>query len=247
VEEWRARVVGKRGPSGGELVLDSAVVRDGDYTGLKLARFVSIGSRFSACQFESMKISMMSAGAGLVQSEYVDCSFDGTQMEMHPGGFARFVNCSFRDVLITHWTVTACDMVDCVFSGKIKSATFNGMVDPNTRKEYGKIRNEFVRNDFSGAEMVDVAFRTGIDLRMQVLPAGPDYCYVENGASSVEGALTLIDGWEDDELRRGAKAVLDRQKELVLHGQQQLFLQRTTGRNSRFWLQLCASLRGERW
>jgi hypothetical protein len=245
VGEWGARVVGKREPSGLEVVLDSAVVEEGDYTGLKLSRFVSIGSRFSACRFESMKISMFSAGAGTEPSEYVGCFFDGTRMEMHPGGFASFIDCSFRDVVITHWSVKAGDMLNCTFSGKIKTAIFNGTVDPHVQESYGKFRNEFEGNDFSNAEMVDVAFRTGIDLRRQILPAGPDYCYVENGAAALEVAFTVVDGWGDDEVQRGVRALLDRQQDLVRRGQEQLFLQRSTGRNARFWPQVCAALRGE--
>jgi hypothetical protein len=245
VEDWSAQVTGKRGPGRAELVLDSAVVESGDYTGLKLSRFVSIGSRFSSCQFESMRIAMMSAGAGTQQSEYIRCSFNGTRMEMHPGGFARFMDCSFRDVVITHWSVAAGDMINCVFSGTIKTAIFNGTVDPRLQKDFGKIRNDFEGNDFSQAKMVDVAFRTGIDLRRQILPGGPGYCYVECGAASLEDAYAIVERWEDDQSRRAAIALLGRQQEIVRRGQQQLFIQRATGRNARFWPQICAALHGE--
>src|SRR6476646_3405551 len=90
-----------------------------------------------------MRIAMMSAGAGTQQSEYIRCSFNGTQMEMHPGGFARFVECSVRDVVITHWSVAAGDMINCVFSGTIKTAIFNGTVDLRLQKDFGKILNDF--------------------------------------------------------------------------------------------------------
>ena len=173
MEDWSAQVTGKRGPGGAELVLDSAVVEGGEYAGLNLSRFVSIGSRFSSCQFESMRIAMMSAGAGMQQSEYIRCSFNGTRMEMHPGGFARFIDCSFRDVVITRWSVAAGDMSQLCFSGTIKTVIFNGTVDPRLQKDFGKARNDFEGNDFSQAEMIDVAFRTGIDLRRQILPGGP--------------------------------------------------------------------------
>jgi hypothetical protein len=128
VEEWTARYVDRPRPEGAELVLDSVVVNDGDYSELKLSRFVAIGSRFSGCSFENMRIGMLSIGAGKKVSEYVGCSFDGSRLELHPGGFARFVDCSFRDVAITHWTASAADVIGCTFSGKIKTAIFYGTV-----------------------------------------------------------------------------------------------------------------------
>ena len=46
-------------------------------------------------------------------------------------------------------------------------------------------RNEIEDNDFSRAKLIDVAFRTGVDLTKQRLPSGPECTYLDVAASAL--------------------------------------------------------------
>lgn len=58
--------------------------------------------------------------------------------------------------------------------------------------------NEFHGNDFRGMDLVDVAFRRGIDLTKQVLPEDDDYVLVADARTAVERACDAVRLWEDD-------------------------------------------------
>lgn len=44
---------------------------------------------------------------------------------------------------------------------------------------------------------MDVAFRTGIDLTKQRLPAGDEYVYLEDAESAVRRARIAFNAWDD--------------------------------------------------
>ncbi len=183
--EVRARIVpGPLPPRGPEVRLDHKEIVEGDYSGLRLEYFSAYGCRFERCCFDGVKFDMMGVGAGMEQSVYVDCSFDQARLRMHPGGFARFERCTFSNVNIREWRVNPCDLIDCLFTGTIRKSMFYGQLDSEIRRERFRdagieVVNKIYGNDFSGAKLLDVSFRGGVDLRLQRLPEGPDYLYID--------------------------------------------------------------------
>lgn len=98
----------------------------------------------------------------------MECTFDGARIAFGPGGYARFVRCSFRNVALRDWFAFTVELVDCIFSciftGRLEGAFFIGTVPDQDVPIVGRTRNEFAGNDFSDMDLRDVAFRTGIDL-----------------------------------------------------------------------------------
>lgn len=73
-------------------------------------------------------------------------------------------------------------------------------------------------------DLIDVAFRTGVDLTKQVLPSGGDYLYLPRAASAVAHAKSRAITWNDDEMRRAATVIIKGLEHELLGGQQQLLL-----------------------
>jgi hypothetical protein len=223
--EIRARVVGraKIDPEK-SVVLSREKLHGADFSGRRLEYFSSEASRLEACRFEKVRIESASFGAGRAPSEYLECSFDGARIRFGPGGFARFVRCSFCDVDLRDWFCFAVELVDCVFTGRMRHSFFNGTVPEDQRVFVGRERNEFRGNDFSGMKLEDVSFRTGIDLTQQRLPSGPEYLYLPVAAVAVQRARAEVVQWDDLDRRREAMVFINILEEDVAKGQRQLLL-----------------------
>ena len=217
-------------PDDQRVVLDHARLDGENYSGRTLLQFASIGSHLHACNFDQIEIQSAAFGGGRETSEFVDCTFDGARMNMAPGGFSRFVRCSFQNVKIRNWICFTVEMIDCTFSGRLDTAIFNGAVPEDERAIIGRACNEFYGNDFSDLDLRDVTFRTGIDLTKQILPSGKDYLFLPYAAVTVSRAKSHVIGWSDEEMRRGAMAIIQGLEYELLGGQQQLLL-RTSDRD----------------
>ena len=204
------------------LVFSDANLRGEDFSGRKLDQFCAMGSRFESCRFDRIHAKDACFGAGRLQSEYVECSFDGARMTLTAGGHARLVRCSFKEVDLRDWFCFNVELIDCTFTGQLRKVVFNGKPLPGQRGIVGLRRNEFRGNDFSGAELIDVAFRTGIDLSQQRLPFGPDYRYISDAENSFQRARAEAIGWQDLELRQVVLRWLDSRLEDVKSGQKQM-------------------------
>jgi hypothetical protein len=102
---------------------------------------------------------------------------------------------------------------------------FNGKVPPEKRSFLGRDRNEFHGNDFSAANLIDVAFRTGIDLAQQRLPSNPEYLYLPDASRAVERIRAgLRDLEQNSELHRVVRVMLDGLEKNITNGQQQMLL-----------------------
>ncbi len=223
--EFEARSVGyQRISAGDRVVLSSQHLVGADFQGAHIAQFSSDGCRFEECNFEGAVIDSASFGAGHQISEYVGCSFDGAKLRMGPGGYARFVDCSFNKTVIEHWFCFAVEIVDCRFSGRLKKVFFNGTVPLEDRIDVRRKSNQFEGNDFSKATLIDVAFRTGIDLSRQRLPKGDGYIYFSDAVGAARRARSAFDDWDDPRSRLAAQGVLALMEQDVAAGQQQLLI-----------------------
>jgi hypothetical protein len=162
--------------------------------------------------------------AGRATSEYVDCSFIGSKIHMGPGGYARFVHCNFEDVLIDNWFCFAVELVECTFSGRLRKAVFNGRVPPEMQDIAGRKENRFEGNDFSRAKLLDVAFRTGIDLSGQRLPSGSEYTFLSHASSAVRQARISYNALDDPEVKKKVRGFLAAMEQEVANGQMQLLI-----------------------
>lgn len=173
-------------------VVDQKTLNGEIFRGQKWPDFVAIGSSFKSCDFSNVRIEQACFGAGMTQSFYTECCFDGAEFYATSPGNVRFDRCTFRGVKIHVFNGMMAEFVDCTISGTIKKGFFNGnphqnpLIPPPNRKS-----NEFHGNDFSAAKLLDIGFRTGIDLSQQRLPRGNDYIYVEDGVKFVQNLPTI--------------------------------------------------------
>ncbi len=206
------------------VVLSGQRLVGADFGDRRLEQFSAEGCRFEGCRFDGTVIESASFGAGRSVSEYVGCNFAGAKLRMGPGGYARFVDCSFENVVIEHWFCFAVEVVGCSFSGRLKKVVFNGSVPSDQQEVAGRRANQFEGNDFSRAKLVDVGFRTGIDLTKQRLPAGEEYTYLGEAATAVRRARAAFNAWDDPEWKKHARGVLAVMEEDAAAGQGQLLI-----------------------
>ena len=182
---------------------------DQDFSGLKLDSFCSIRRSSHVVPSEKIHIDDASFGEGLRQSLYRDCIFDGARFRAVAPGIARFENCSFRDVTIYELFANRVELVNCVFSGRLKKGVLSGKRPPEFRRWWERSRNRIEKNDFSGVEFGDFGFTGGVDLTRQILPRSPNFKVLWNGAESVLRARERVGEWAEDETKRLALVILD--------------------------------------
>lgn len=206
--------------------LDAQTFRGVDFSGLKADNFGVVGSVFEECDFRGMRVGMLSPGIGDRQSVYRRCDFSGAKIDKVLGGFARFEDCRFDDVVIKNWSAMEASFVDCTFSGKLRSVMFWGAhLERDFPAGYGRIEagpNEFRGNDFSRCDLQDVSFEHGIDLGAQSLPVGEKYLVIEDGVG-VLGRF-LEDVGVDALPKRQRIALEVARDSLVSRNQRQAFL-----------------------
>jgi hypothetical protein len=200
--------------------------RDEDYSGRELLKISAIESQLTGCRFDGVRVDSAALGAGRRMSHFTECVFDHSRINFGAGGRVRFEQCSFRDTVLRGWFCFDVELVDCTFTGRLEKAVFNGTVREDHQQDLGRRMNEFRGNDFSEMELVDVAFRTGIDLSLQRLPSGPGYLYVPDAGPVVRHARAVVEAWTDAGLRKNASGLLGTLESQVNEGQAQLILRK---------------------
>ena len=207
-------------------IFENENLRGADLSGRRLDQFASVGSHFERCDFSGSTLKSCSFGSGTKTSKYIDCVFDSSRIEFSSGGIARFVRCSFKNVELRNWFCFTVELVDCTFSGGLNKVIFNGRVPEDDRRVAGRSVNQIEGNDFSGADFVDVGFRTGVDLSKQRLPDGPKYLYVPNAERAIGFTRSRVLAWEDSEDKKSAISMLRALDFESSGGQRQLLLYR---------------------
>ena len=207
------------------LSIDGESVVGREFVDLDVDVFTAARSEFRMCRFVGGRITTAMFGAGGQASLYEDCVFDGAVIG-HGDGRARFFRCSFRGVELSDWETSAIEMVDCVFSGRLRGMVFYGQLSGAYAISTGQriVRmNEFRGNDFSEADLDHSAFRFGIDLAAQRLPDGPDYVYLADTTAAVRRVRPVVERWEHPRRREG-EFMLDLLDREVSHGQVQTLI-----------------------
>ena len=208
------------------LLLDGRSETDADYSNLHLGKLAVVNCRFEKCDFSSARINDAGFGSGRGKSEYIECSFDGSRIGRFAPGEARFVRCSFRDVKLDELFSYRGEWIGCTFSGVLKKGVFERTIPDSDRRFTNRLVNEISGNDFRELEFRDIAFRSGVDLEDQLLPATATYSYIPNAVSALSRTRVEIDAWEDGGLRREALSFVEFLEMELRNGQQQLFLRR---------------------
>jgi hypothetical protein len=167
------------------LILNNGSFIHEDFSGRTLLQFSAVSSRFDNCNFTGLVTGQACFGGGFKDSEYVNCVFDNSRFSAPAPGNAKFVGCSFRNVVITDFSCRCVEFIDCVFSGKIVSGIFSGSLAEPYWAEIGRSVNQFHGNDFSGVQFKDISFVGGVDLSRQVLPRGEQYIYLPDALNTL--------------------------------------------------------------
>ncbi len=209
----------------GDLVFSGQQLTGEDFSGRQVEWLSSTGCHFENCRFDDMVVKSASFGAGRVMSTYIGCSFDGSRLQMGPGGHARFEDCSFEGTYLSQWLCATVEVVNCRFSGTLQSVTFSGIVRPEEQEYANRETNQFEGNDFSQATLSQVRFRDGIDLTKQHLPAGPDYLYLPCAPAQLRKAKEVLAAWEEGKAKDDIEFALLSISDVLWTGQQQLLVQ----------------------
>ncbi|GAA2047153.1 hypothetical protein GCM10009779_38500 [Polymorphospora rubra] len=224
------------GKQSNRLVVEHEQVVGVDYSVHSPTGLVGVGARFERCRFDGLRFQNVAFGSGMELSQYVECSFDGAVLT-GAAGYSRFVGCTFRGAEIRDLTADYLELIDCVFTGRIRSTTFWGAPAPGSAERFTsdlaflekqgqpeppgyrtlalRKSNEMHGNDFSGADLVGVAFRYGVDLTRQRLPARSDYLYLPDAEAALHRALALLVDRPADDLtarvEHSLRRMLDRE------------------------------------
>ncbi|MEV4296605.1 pentapeptide repeat-containing protein [Microbispora rosea] len=226
-EEWRRDWVARGElrdqrfelpPGVSSVYFDRARLVNVDFSGMRFADVIVERSEFAGCDFSGTAFDNLSMGAGLrrtwrgdrwPQSVFRDCVFRRTRFaSLTSFGNVRFERCVFdRSRLRRQTFTTEAEFVGCVFSGRLRDVTFWGR-PTGDQAALGRERNAFTGNDFTAAELDDVAFRH-IDLHAQRWPGPPGYALLDRVSTRVRAVLPLVEAWPDPKHREEARFSLE--------------------------------------
>jgi len=156
--EIRARIKGRIDvPKDAYLTLERAELVGETFSGRKLNKMRMLASSFTRCEFTEMRIGNWVTGGGRTTvTTYTECVLDRSRIRFNPGGLARFERCSFRDVDLRDWMCFETELVDCVFTGRMRRSFFNGTLPEELVEALGRTSNEFRGNDFGGMDLTRI-------------------------------------------------------------------------------------------
>ncbi len=192
--EIRARIKGRVDvPKDAYLTFERQELVGETFSGRKLDKMRMSASSFTGCEFTGMRVgNWVTGGARTTVTRYTECVFDRSRIRFNPGGLARFERCSFRDVDLRDWMCFETELVACLFTGRLRRSFFNGTVREELVQALGRTSNEFRDNDFSGMDLIDIGFRTGIDLSLQRLPTGEQYVCLSDAERALQRARERV-------------------------------------------------------
>src|SRR4051812_10570620 len=200
---FTGNVVGQRLELPAGAMFHDAVVVDCDLSRQRIPRLSVSATLFERCDFSRSQV----VGVLGVRpwATYRDCTFVRTDLRGASRSLARFERCTFEHAKLDKWFATSAEFVDCRFSGPLRSVRFAGSVWPaEVAQKLGSRQLEFVGNDFSEAELVDVDFVGGVDIGAQRWPSSPDYAIIEDLAAGLAAAEQEIARSRDGKERADA-------------------------------------------
>jgi len=196
----------------GLVLLERATVADVDFSRAAFETVAPSGCVFERCDFRTAKLDrrLHPLFKARRRNVFRDCRFDGADLRSIDPAASRFERCSFADARIDGWHAATAEFVECRFSGRIEHVRFYGRPwGPHAASfEPKRAVNEFRGNDFSAAELLDVAFLMGIDVGDQRWPEGDDYVRLDRIHQRLTRGRSEILKWKDLESRSEALEML---------------------------------------
>lgn len=185
----------------GLVLLQQATMADVDFGRAAFDKLAPSGCVFLRCDFRKATLDrrMVPLFKARRRNVFRECRFDGVDLRAIDPGSSRFESCVFDGADLDGWNAQTAEFVDCHFAGRLARVRFYGKpwgqgaaeVDPK------RTSNEFRGNDFSQAELVDVAFLMGIDVAQQRWPEGDDYVRLDRIHQRLTRGRTEIARWKD--------------------------------------------------
>ncbi len=219
----------------GTVLLHHITVSDCDLSRAKFERLVPSGCTFVRCDFRAAALDRRLAPLlkAREQNVFRECRFDGADLRAVDPGGSRFEACVFDGADLRGWNAMLAEFVDCHFAGRVERVRFHGRPwgagagDLRPRRKV----NEFRGNDFSDAELIDVAFVMGIDLAPQRWPESRDYVRLDRVHQRLTRGHHEILRWKDLESRGEAMAMM-RDLGLLYRQQNEVIARRTDPRRA---------------
>lgn len=187
---------------------ERATIEDVDFRKAAFAELQTTGCVFVRCDFRGLVFDarlqpLFTSG---VRSVFRECRFDGADLSKAAPGPSRFEGCSFDGANLEKWTSNVAEFVDCHFAGRVQGAKFYGKPHGTAPAELVPPRpaNEFLRNDFRDAVLVDTLFVHGIQFAKQRWPEGPGHVRFERIHQRLQRARVDAMQWPDTEERAAA-------------------------------------------
>lgn len=192
----------------GIVTLERATMEGVDFRKASFAQFQSTGCVFVRCDFRGLTFDarLQPLFVSRIQSVFRECRFDEADLRKASPGQSRFERCTFDGARLDKWTSLYGEFVECLFAGRITGAKFYGRPHGASASQLAPARtvNEFVRNDFRDAELLDTLFVHGVQLAQQHWPEGADHIRFDRFHHRVQRARLEAMRWAGLERRQAA-------------------------------------------
>jgi uncharacterized protein YjbI with pentapeptide repeats len=185
-------------PGKGHVSLEGITAVNVDFSAQSYFDFNAEGCEFVDCDFSCVCVKWLPFADG--GARFLRCRFE--EARIGDFGDVTLIGCDFTNADLNGWFTWEADVIDCRFAGRLEGIVFTA-TDPDSRR-----RNEIRGNDFREADLVDVAFRDGVDLDAQLLPTGDEYLRIRDLPAALRQARKQVKRWERDD-RRAASETLD--------------------------------------
>lgn len=192
----------------GLVLLRQATLADVDFGRASFDRMAPSGCVFVSCDFRKATLDrrLQPLFKARRRNVFRECRFDGADLRGIDPGASRFESCRFDGADLGGWTASTAEFVGCHFAGRLAHVRFYGRPWGPGAAELDPARtaNEFRGNDFREAELSDVAFLMGIDVRLQRWPEGRDYVRLDRIHQRLTRGRAEILRWKDLDARAEA-------------------------------------------
>jgi len=103
-------------------------------------------SNFENCVFKNINLSQTTFGSH--KGVYKNCIFENCEYKSKDFNFTQFIDCKFIKAKFTTVNFNGSKFRDCIFEGKFKDVTFNGIYDSNPDSKACLYKCDFSNSNF---------------------------------------------------------------------------------------------------
>ncbi len=205
-------------------VTDREIVRKGQTNIVCASRTHFVGCTFKGLRFTDT----ISAGRTLPFGgvTFENCVFEDCRVQEPDIGNGTFLRCHFAGGEWRTWFAFTETFISNTFECRLKKVIFHGR--DVTMPRLLRRRNKIVGNNFQNSDMIDCAFRAGVDLSRQTFPQNSQVLVVSDARAFVSRTQLLASRVSGDLSRRLQFEADDALREIE-DGQMQVYLDRSDG------------------